>query len=216
MAQVAQPVLSNVNSEEERQERIFRKMLRFTSFFSFPLMLGLALVAYEFILLSVGPTWERCVPLLQILCLGGACLPLQGLYQNYIISRGRSDIYLRLVAVQIVLQIGITLMLAPYGIKFMVVGFSALNVCFTLCWHFALQIIHPLSTLSAIKDTLPFALIAAFCMFLTRLATMWTDNLILLLALRVFMAAVLYIGIMKLLHVRTLEECFNFIFKKNA
>ena len=38
MAQVAQPVLSNVNSEEERQERIFRKMLRFTSFLSFPLM----------------------------------------------------------------------------------------------------------------------------------------------------------------------------------
>lgn len=216
MAQVAQPVLSNVNHEEERQERIFRKMLRFTSFLSFPLMLGLALVAYEFILLTVGPTWERCVPLLQILCLGGACLPLQGLYQNFIISRGRSDIYLHLVALQIVLQIGITLMLAPYGICYMVAGFSALNVCFTLCWHFALRIIHPLSTLSAFKDTLPFALIAAFCMFLTRLATMWTDNLVLLLAMRVFMAAVLYLGIMKLLHVKTLEECFNFIFKKNA
>ena len=91
MAQVAQPVLASINEEENRQERVFRKMLRFISFVSFPLMFGLALVAHEFILLTVGPKWEQCVPLLQILCLGGAFLPLHVLYQNYIISRGRSD-----------------------------------------------------------------------------------------------------------------------------
>ena len=210
MAQVAQPVLSNVNSEEERQERIFRKMLRFTSFLSFPLMFGLALVAYEFILLTVGPTWERCVPLLQILCVGGACLPLQGLYQNFIISRGRSDIYLRLVALQIILQIGITLSLSSYGLTTMVTGFSVLNVCFTICWHYALRKIHPLSTMAALKDTVPFAFIAALCMVATHYATLWANELWLCFGLRVLMAAILYFLIMKLLHVKTLEECIDY------
>ena len=216
MAQVAQPVLTSVNDEEGRQERVFRKMLRFTSFLSFPLMLGLALVAHEFILLTVGPTWERCVPLLQILCVGGACLPLHTLYQNAVISNGRSDIYLRLVSLQIVLQIGLTLSLTSQGITVMVAVFSLLNVLFTLCWHFALLSIRPVSLWDAMKDILPFAFVAAACMLLTYGLTTWTDSLWLLLLLRIVIAGVLYIGTMKLLHAKTLDECLTFILKKRA
>jgi O-antigen/teichoic acid export membrane protein len=214
MAQVAQPVLSNVNSEEERQERIFRKMLRFTSLLSFPLMFGLALTAHEFILLTVGPTWERCVPLLQILCVGGACLPLQGLYQNFIISRGRSDIYLRMVALQIFLQIGITLSLSSQGITTMVAAFSALNVLYTVCWHFALQRIHALALFDVLKDTVPFALIAALVMLATHYATLSISTLWLLLLARVITAALLYFIVMRLLNVTILKECLQFIKKK--
>jgi O-antigen/teichoic acid export membrane protein len=67
MAQVAQPVLTNVDDEEGRQQRVFRKMLRFTAFVCFPLMFGLALVAHEFIIVTIGMKWESCVILLQIL-----------------------------------------------------------------------------------------------------------------------------------------------------
>jgi len=214
MAQVAQPVLSNVNSEEERQERIFRKMLRFTSFLSFPLMFGLALTAHEFILLTVGPTWERCVPLLQILCVGGACLPLQGLYQNFVISRGRSDIYLRMVALQILLQIVITLSLSSHGITTMVAAFSALNVLYTVCWHLALQRIHSLALFDVLKDTVPFALIAALVMLATHYVTLSIKMLWLLLLIRIIIAALLYFMVMRLLNVAIMKECLQFIRKK--
>ena len=214
MAQVAQPVLANVSNEEERQERIFRKMLRFTSFMAFPLMFGLALTAHEFILLTVGPTWERCVPLLQILCVGGVFLPLQGLFQNFIISRGRSDIYLRLVALQIALQIGITLSLSTQGITVMVAAFSALNVLYTLCWHLALQRIHPLALWDVLKDVVPFAVIAATVMLATHYLTLTIDTLWLLLLVRVVIAALLYYLVMRLLNVAILKECLQFIRKK--
>jgi O-antigen/teichoic acid export membrane protein len=214
MAQVAQPVLANVSNEEERQERIFRKMLRFTSFLTFPLMFGLALTAHEFILLTVGPTWERCVPLLQILCIGGAFLPLQGLYQNLIISRGRSDIYLRLVALQIALQIGITLSLSTQGITVMVAAFSALNVLYTACWHLALQRIHPLALWDVLKDVVPFAVIAATVMLATRYITLSIPTLWVLMLVRVVVAALLYFCIMRLLNVAILKECLQFIRKK--
>ena len=214
MSQVAQPVLASINDEANRQERVFRKMLRFTSFIAFPLMFGLALVAHEFILLTVGPTWERCVPLLQILCTGGSFLPLHTLYQNFIISRGRSDLYLRMVSLQIILQIGITLSLASQGVTVMVAAFSLLNVGFTLCWHFALKRIHKLSTADVLKDTLPFALIAIAIMVAVHYATLWTDILWFRLCLRVATAAGLYFLTMRLLHVKTLEECMAFIKQK--
>ena len=214
MSQVAQPVLASINDEDDRQERVFRKMLRFTSFIAFPLMFGLALVAHEFILLTVGPTWERCVPLLQILCMGGSFLPLHTLYQNFIISRGRSDLYLRMVSLQIILQIGITLSLASQGVMVMVAAFSLLNSVFTLCWHFALKRIHALSTAAVLKDTLPFALIAIAIMVTVYYATFWTDILWLRLCLRIAFAAGLYFLTMRLLHVKTMEECLTFIKQK--
>lgn len=214
MGSVAQPVFANAGEDKERQERVFRKMLRFTSFLTFPLMFGLALVAHEFILLTVGPKWEPCVPLLQILCIGGAFLPIQSLYHNFIISRGRSDFYLHLVAIQILLQIGLTLSLASQGITIMVAAFSALNVCFTICWHYAMRRLCPLSTLSVLKDTAPFALIALGCMAVVHYITLWADILWLRLALRIVIAALLYAGIMKLLHAKVMDECIAFIRKK--
>lgn len=45
VAQVAQPVLTRVGDDNERQRRVFGKMLRFTAFMAFPAMFGLALVA---------------------------------------------------------------------------------------------------------------------------------------------------------------------------
>lgn len=215
MAQVAQPVLTNADNEEGRQERVFRKMLRFTSLVCFPLMFGLALVAHEFIIVTIGTKWEPSVILLQLLCIGGAFIPLQTLYQNFIISRGRSDSYLRLVALQIVLQIILTLSLAPLGITAMVAAFSVLNVLFTACWHFALQHIHPLSMFDVLKDTMPFALIAAVVMLATHYITLSVTTLWLLLLTRMMLAAVLYLVIMRLLNVAILKECLQFIRKKN-
>ena len=216
MAQVAQPVLTNADNEEGRQERVFRKMLRFTSLMCFPLMFGLALVAHEFIIVTIGMKWEPSVILLQLLCIGGAFIPLQTLYQNLIISRGRSDSYLRLVALQIVLQIVLTLSLASLGITAMVAAFSALNVLFTACWHYALQRIHPLPALDVLKDTMPFALIAAIVMLATHYATLSITSLWLLLLTRIIVAAALYFMVMRLLNVAILKECLQFIRKKKA
>ena len=214
MAQVAQPVLTNSDNEEGRQQRVFRKMLRFTSLVCFPLMFGLALVAHEFIVVTIGTKWEPCVLLLQILCIGGAFIPLQTLYQNLIISRERSDIYLRLVALQIVLQIIITLSLAKLGVVAMVAGFSALNMLYTACWHFALQRILPLSTLDVLKDTIPFTLIAAVVMLATHYLTQSIDMLWPLLFARIIIAALLYFIVVRLLNVAIVKECLQFIRKK--
>lgn len=215
MQQVAQPVLTQASAPEnpsQRQERVFRKMLRFTAFISFPLMLGLALVAREFIVITIGPKWLPCVPLLQVLCVGGAFLPLHTLYQNFIISRGRSDLYLWCIALLIVLQVALTLAFSPLGVMAMVTAFSALNVAFTLCWHFALSRVASLSLLSALRDTMPFFLVALVVMAATGALTLWTDSLALRLALRMPLAALLYFAAMRLLHAKTLEESLAFIF----
>ena len=74
--QGVQTVLVAAGDERERRCRVYRKMMRFTAFMSFPLMFGLALVAEEFILCTIGDEWVGSIPLLRILCVEGALLEL--------------------------------------------------------------------------------------------------------------------------------------------
>ena len=214
LSQVAQPVLVSVREEKNRELQVFRKMLRFASFLSFPVMLGLALVAREFILCTIGPEWIDCVPLLQILCLSGAFMPLFTLYQNLAISQGRSDVNMWLNIGQIVLQLVVIMLFYREGIQTMVVAYTIFNIIWLAAWQpFARRFIG-LRTLDLLRDTVPFLLIAAAVMTATHFLTLFIGNLWLLLAARVIIAAALYYAAMRLLHVVILQECLQFILKK--
>ena len=214
VAQVAQPVFASLNDERDRQRRAFRKMLRFTAFLAFPAMFGLALVSREFIVAAISEKWLESVPLLQILCIGGAFLPFHTLYQNLLIGRGRSDIYMGCTISQIVLQILIILGTYQWGITAMVTAFSTLLVVWLLVWqYFARQAIG-LSFRMMLADLLPYLGVTIAVMAATYFATLPLQNIYLLLAVRILLAAVLYLLAMKVLGSKMLEECIGYLKKK--
>ena len=216
--QVAQPVLVNLrdNEDESREVRVFRKMMRFTAFLAFPAMFGLSLVSEEFILATIGQKWIDCVPLLRVLCIGGAFMPFYSLYKNLIISQGRADLNMWLNISQIVLQFVLIFATYQQGILMVVYAYSILNVVWLLAWQFFAHRMIGLRLVHVLKDTLPFALISGAVMVASHFATMQFDNVYLLLTLRIVMAAVLYVGVMKLLRVKIMDECIKFIFKKTS
>ena len=72
---VAQPILAQVVQDKERQKQVFKKILNFVAFISFPLMFGLGLIAHELILITIKEQWLPCVPMMQLLCVSGAFVP---------------------------------------------------------------------------------------------------------------------------------------------
>lgn len=64
---VAQPVLAKISEDTDRQQRVFRKMLRFTAFISFPAMLGLGIIAEELIVISITDKWYSSVSIMLLL-----------------------------------------------------------------------------------------------------------------------------------------------------
>ena len=214
--QVAQPVLVNLRDDEDesREVRVFRKMMRFTAFLTFPAMFGLSLVSEEFILATIGPKWIDCVPLLRVLCIGGAFMPFYSLYKNLIISQGRADLNMWLNISQIVLQFILIFATYQQGILMVVYAYSILNVVWLLAWQFFAHRLIGLQLVHVLKDTLPFALISGAVMLVSYVATTQITNIYLLLALRIVLAAVLYVGVMKLLRVKIMDECIKFLSKK--
>jgi len=215
--QVAQPVLVEVraNGQEltanSQEIPVFRKMLRFTAFLSFPAMFGLALVANEFILSTIGPKWEACVPILRILCIGGAFMPFYSLYKNLIISQGRSDVNMWLNISQILLQLLLIFLTYQYGIITVVCAYTILNIVWLMTWQVCAKQLIGVRLWDVCKDTIPFALISAAIMVAIWFATASVTNSYLLLFLRILLAVILYAAIMRLLKVKMMEDCIQFI-----
>ena len=214
IGQITQTVFVSVSDEQDRELHVFRKLLRFTAFLSFPAMFGLALVAHEFILCTIGPKWINCVLLLQILCIGGAFFPLHVLYQNLIIARGKSNLYMWCTISQIVVQLLAILLLHKKGITTIVCAYSLLNIIWLFVWQAIAGRMIGLRLLDMLKDVVPFMLIALLVMVATYFLTASFDALLLVMILRVVIAALLYALLMKLSHAKVMEECINFVRKK--
>ncbi len=214
VGQVAQPVLASVKEEQGRSVRVFRKMLRFTAFLSFPAMFGLAIISNEFILLTIGKRWIDAVPLLQMLCIGGAFVPFYTLYQNVAISNGRSDIYMFCNIAQIVLQLVIIGFFYHLGINTMVMVYTLFTIAWLFVWQWTARRIIGLRFWEVIKDVMPTLCIALLVMATTYFVTLSLHHLLLLLICRILIATLLYAAIMKLLHVEMMDELLLFIKKR--
>lgn len=211
VAQVAQPVLVSLNGEEGRQKDVFRKMMRFTAFITFPLLFGFGLVAKEFIVTAIGEKWLASAQLIQILCISGATMPLSTLFSNMIISKGKSGTFFWCTFTLGLVQIATMMLIWPMGIRSMVIAYTILNTSWLLVWLFFVRRLIGYGYWMFFCDVMPFALAAAGVMGVAYIATMPLSNLIALLISRFIIAVVLYYVVMKIARVKILAECERFV-----
>lgn len=211
---VAQPVFVDLKSDGERQLRAMRKLIRFTAFLSFPLLFGFGMVSHEFIVTAIGEKWSTSASYLQLLCIAGAFMPINTLLYNMIISKGRSDTYMWNTLALGLCQLVLMLVLYPYGVRTMIIGYVILNICWLFVWHYAVQRLTGYRLLSLLKDIAPFALCALGTMLLTAFITRGIQNLVLLLIVRVCLAIVIYYIVMRVAGAQILKECMQFLLSK--
>ena len=214
MQQVAQPVLASINEEENRQLNVFRKMLRFTAFLSMPAMLGLAFIA-DFIVVLLGEQWTDSVPLLRMLCISGAFLPIHTLYQNLFISHGRSDTYMWCSVALVITQIVAVMVFATWGIEIMIAAYVVTLILWTGIWQVLAYRLIQLRFINLLKDVCPFLLATIGCIGVAYYATLFITNVIALILSRIIITSLLYMAIMKIAHVKIFMECILFIFKRH-
>lgn len=211
---VAQPTLAQVTDDSERYRQVFRKMLRFVCFVSFPAMLGLGLVAQEFILLTVGEKWRESAFILSLLCIHGAFVPITTLYSNLTISRGRSGVNMGCTIAQCLAVWAGLILLYPKGLIPMVTYFVALNIAWLAIWQWWARKLTGLSFMDALRDIVPFLVFTLATLALTWWLTCDITNLWLLLFSRIIIAAVLYGGIMWISGAKIMREAIQYLIRK--
>lgn len=213
---VALPVLRQVSDDTGRQQRVFRKMLRFTAFMSFPAMLGLSLVAPELITIAITDKWLPSAHILQLLAVGGAFIPVTNLYTNLIISKGKSNIFMWNTIAQGMVQLITMYLLYPYGIHTMLAVYVAVNIAWLGVWHYFVWREIRLGFFHALKDIFSFGIITAAVMAGVAFITRPIENIYLLALAKILSAAALYTIILWASGSVTFKESLQYLLKKKA
>lgn len=189
---IGQPVLRQANDTEERVRRVFRKLLRFTCFVSFPCMFGMAIIARELIVVAVTSKWLASAGVMQILCIGSAFLPIGVLCGNLFNSLRRPAIYMwNTIAIGSVQLIALYVTYR-FGLERMLIVYSAINAGWIMIWLIFVSRHIGISYWGLLLDIVPYLVISGGVMALTCFALRSVENLWLSLILKIIMAAAIY------------------------
>ena len=216
---VAQPILVKVRDDQERELRVFRKILRFVAFIAFPAMFGLSTVTRELILITVGEKWTGSISLMQLLCIGGAFIPISTLFSNLIISQGKSNIYMWNIISQVVLQLitVLCIIMMKGSIQTMVIVYVCINIIWLFVWRTYAHRFIGLKFRMLMSDLLPFMLPAIIaCCIGGIAASLIGGHIIVTFIIKILVAAICYMGIMKLSNAEIIHECINYLLKKKV
>lgn len=114
---VSFPVLSKLQDDDSLLSYGYRKMIRLSAFFVFPIMLLLAAIARPLIILMITEKWLSCVVLLQIMCISFMWYPIHAINLNLLQVKGRSDLYFRLEIIKRAIGLIILISTLPFGLE---------------------------------------------------------------------------------------------------
>lgn len=122
ISSVAYPTLSKIQDNNDKLRFAYRKIIRYSSFIIFPLMVGLAVVADPFIRVLLGDKWAEAIPFLQILCFVYMWDHLSSLNLNILYVKGKSNMVLKLEVIKKINAVIILFASIPFGIIVMCWG----------------------------------------------------------------------------------------------
>jgi hypothetical protein len=152
--------------------------------------------------------------MLQILCISGAFIPIVNLCGNLLISKGKSDIFMWNTISLVIIQLGIALILYPYGIYTLISVYAGINIAWLLVWHHFVSKEIGYSLFALMKDLLPYLFIAGGVMAITWFCTSYSTDIYVAFIAKIGMAASLYILIMWLSGSATFKESVHYLLKR--
>jgi O-antigen/teichoic acid export membrane protein len=214
VASIAQPVLTTVVDDRQRQLNVFRKLLRFTAFVSFPAMFGLSIVAREFIVIAITDKWLASAEILRMLCVWGAFVPIATLFTNLLLSRGRSSSYMWSTVSLALIQLIAMCAVHDQGIRTMLTLFIIINIFWLMVWFSLVRREIGLTFLQMMKDIVPYVTVALVAVGAASLTAFSIPNIYLSLLIKVVVATAVYCLALWSLHSVIFREAINFFLKK--
>ena len=156
---VAYPVLAELNENPPRQLLYFRKIMRLVAFATFPIMIGLCIMAKPLFFIVLTEKWLPAVPYFQILIIAAITVPFHTLNINLITVKGKPKQMLVLEIVRNCLIL-LSLFFCFGNIEKMLFGFLAANFISYIIDLFYVRKIIQYKIKEQIIDILPYFVVS--------------------------------------------------------
>ena len=214
LQQVTFPVLSQIQEDTERLGSSYRRMLRFTVFLVFPVMMGLVALAHPLVLTLVTDKWAECVPYLQVICFASMWYPVHAINLNLLQVKGRSDLFLRLEVVKkAVITIAIFICV-PFGVMGICIGSVCTSlICLAINTYYTGKLIH-VGLARQMMDMTPTLLNSLVMGAAIYFVTMSIEDNVMKLAVGIPFGIALYLAVAWLFKMPELQEAIDIIHRR--
>ena len=189
-------------------------MLRFTVFIVFPIMIGMAALAYPLVITLVTDKWAPCVPYLQVICFASMWFPVHAINLNLLQVKGRSDLFLRLEIIKKVIITIAIFICVPFGIMGICIGsiFTSI-ICLAINTYYTGKLIN-VGFFRQMMDMTPTLINSLVMGAVVYLAVMPIDNNALKLVAGVPLGIILYFAVAKVFRLPELQEAIDIIHRR--
>ena len=212
LQRVTFPVLSTIQDDIPRLQANYRRLLKLSAFIIFPLMMGLAAVAFPMIRLILTPKWEGCSLYLQIICFALMWYPIHAINLNLLQVKGRSDLFLRLEIIKKIVGVCIMCITIPLGITAMCIGMVASSLISLFINTYYTGKLIDIGYLKQMRDLTPIFINSLIMGGIVYFSIQISDNDILQLSLSIIVGVLSYIGGASMITRSELKE-FRNLFK---
>jgi polysaccharide biosynthesis protein len=213
LQRVTFPVLSTIQDDIPRLQANYRRLLKLSAFIIFPLMMGLAAVAFPMIRIILTPKWEGCSLYLQIICFALMWYPIHAINLNLLQVKGRSDLFLRIEIIKKIVGVCIMCITIPLGITAMCIGMVASSLISLFINTYYTGKLIDIGYLKQMRGLLPILFNSLLMGSMVYLFIQLFNNDFVKLIIGVFIGAISYIGGAIFFSKQELKECWS-LFKR--
>jgi teichuronic acid exporter len=201
------PVLASQQDSRPRVKDMMRRAIVTSSFVTFPMMVGLAVTAEPLVKLLLTDKWLPCVPFLQIFCASHALMPIHTANLQAINALGRSDIFLKLEIIKIIVGLSVLGITVFYGVYAIALGAVLSGIISTFINAYPNKELLDYSYIEQWNDIMP-SLLLSLVMGAVVYSFKWLGlSVLITLIIQVCVGVILYIGMAWLFKL----ECFNYL-----
>ena len=206
---VTYPTLCKLQDNDETLKNGYRRTLRLAAFVIFPLCLGLGGVAFPLINVLYTDRWIYAASLLSIIAFSSMWYPIHAINLNYLMVKGRSDLFLRLEIIKKIQGVAILCVTIPMGLEAMCWG-SVCSSLLSLVWntHYNGKFLG-MGIIAQLRDLFPTLLLSGAMFVAARLTANALGNGWLSLVCAIAAGAAVYLGGALLFRLPEIEEIRN-------
>lgn len=205
------PTMSNEQDDRNRIKSMTRRAIKTSTYVMAPLMMGLAFCAEPIVRIVLTDKWLPCVPFLRLFCISYMFWPVHTANLNAIKAVGRSDWFLKLEIIKMV--VGLVFLLSSMGFGVMAMAYSLLlnSILSQVINSWPNRKLLGYGYLEQVRDFAPGILLAVgmgVCVYFIDFLPL---PIIITLVIQIIVGAVIYIGASVILKLEEFEYLLGMI-----
>ncbi len=211
--QVSFPILTSLQDDLNRLMSVYSRLIRMTSFITFPVLALFALLAHPIIILLLTEKWLPVVVLLQWLSLSRIFYPISSVMKSIIVATGKSNWYMKLEIAKSPVYVLALLITIPMGIKEMVIGNVVASFIAFIINAMVISKLYGYTIFNQIKDTYRIVIATVVMVLIVYVLTSMTNQHIFKLIIGVISGISSYLMVSYILRINELREAQELVVK---